>query len=64
MPLDLRERIAADVRAVMDASIESRLLATGQMVNLGGPGEFATAAEQQGARIAAIAKALGIKVGQ
>jgi tripartite-type tricarboxylate transporter receptor subunit TctC len=61
MPLDLRERIAADVRAVTDAVIESRLITTGQMVNLGGPVEFATATEQQRARIAEIAKDLGIK---
>jgi tripartite-type tricarboxylate transporter receptor subunit TctC len=61
MPLDLRERIAADVRAVTDAIIESRLIMTGQMVNLGGPVEFATATEQQSARIAEIAKDLGIK---
>jgi tripartite-type tricarboxylate transporter receptor subunit TctC len=61
MPLDLRERIAADVRAVTDAIIESRLITTGQMVNLGGPVEFATATEQQSARIAEIAKDLGIK---
>jgi tripartite-type tricarboxylate transporter receptor subunit TctC len=61
MPLALRERIAADVRAVTDAVIESRLITTGQMVNLGGPVEFATATEQQRARIAEIAKDLGIK---
>jgi tripartite-type tricarboxylate transporter receptor subunit TctC len=61
MPLDLRERMAADVRAVTDATIESRLLTTGQMVNLGGPVEFATATEQQRARIAEIAKDLGVK---
>jgi tripartite-type tricarboxylate transporter receptor subunit TctC len=61
MPLDLREHIAADVRAVTDAIIESRLITTGQMVNLGGPVEFATATEQQRARIAEIAKHLGIK---
>jgi tripartite-type tricarboxylate transporter receptor subunit TctC len=61
MPLDLRERIAADVRVVTDAIIESRLITTGQMVNLGGPVEFATATEQQRARIAEIAKDLGIK---
>jgi tripartite-type tricarboxylate transporter receptor subunit TctC len=61
MPLDLRERIAADVRVVTDAIIESRLITTGQIVNLGGPVEFATATEQQRARIAEIAKDLGIK---
>jgi tripartite-type tricarboxylate transporter receptor subunit TctC len=64
MPLDLREHIAGDVRAVTDATIESRLITTGQMVNLGGPVEFAAATEHQRARIAAIAKDLGIKAGQ
>jgi tripartite-type tricarboxylate transporter receptor subunit TctC len=64
MPLALRERIAADVRAVTDASIASRLLATGQIVNLGGPVEFAAATEQQRARIAEIAKDLGLKPSQ
>jgi tripartite-type tricarboxylate transporter receptor subunit TctC len=64
MPLALRERIAADVRAVTDASIASRLLATGQIVNLGGPAEFAAATEQQRARIAEIAKDLGLKPSQ
>jgi tripartite-type tricarboxylate transporter receptor subunit TctC len=64
MPLALRERIAADVRAVTDASIASRLLATGQIVNLGGPVEFAAATEQQRARVAEIAKDLGLKSSQ
>jgi tripartite-type tricarboxylate transporter receptor subunit TctC len=64
MPLELRERIAADVRAVMDATIESRLITTGQILNLGGPAEFAAAIEEQRARLAAIAKDLGIKPSQ
>jgi tripartite-type tricarboxylate transporter receptor subunit TctC len=64
MPLDLRERIAADVRAVTDASIEQRLIATGQIVNLGGPAEFAASIADQRARLAAIAKELGIKASQ
>lgn len=64
MPLDLRERIAADVRAVTDATVEQRLIATGQIVNLGGPAEFAGAIADQRARLAAIAKDLGIKASQ
>jgi tripartite-type tricarboxylate transporter receptor subunit TctC len=64
MPINLRERIAADVRAVTDAGIESRLIATGQIVNLGGPAEFVDSIEQQRARLAAIAKDLGIKPSQ
>lgn len=64
MPLELRERIAEDVRAVTDATIASRLIATGQILNLGGPAEFAAAIAQQRARLAAIAKDLGIKPSQ
>jgi tripartite-type tricarboxylate transporter receptor subunit TctC len=58
----LRERIAADVRAVAaDPTIEARLTATGQLLNVGGPAEFAAATAEQRAKIAAIAKDLGIK---
>jgi tripartite-type tricarboxylate transporter receptor subunit TctC len=64
MPMELRERIAADVRAVTDASIESRLITTGQILNVGGPAEFGQSIEQQRARLAAIAKDLGIKASQ
>ena len=64
MPLQLRERIAQDVRAVTDASVESRLIATGQIVNIGGPSEFVAAIDQQRARLAEVAKDLGIKPSQ
>jgi tripartite-type tricarboxylate transporter receptor subunit TctC len=64
MPMELRERIAADVRAVTDASIESRLITTGQILNVGGPAEFGQSIEQQRARLAAIAKDLSIKPSQ
>jgi tripartite-type tricarboxylate transporter receptor subunit TctC len=64
MALDLRERVAADVRAVTDATVESRLISTGQILNLGGPAEFAAAIAEQRARLAAIAKDLGIKPSQ
>ncbi len=58
----LRERIAADVRAAAaDPTIEARLAATGQVLNLGGPAEFGAATDEQRAKIAAIAKELGIK---
>ena len=62
----LRERIAADIRAVVaaDPVIGERLAATGQVLNLGGPAEFAAATEEQRARIAAAAKDLGIKATQ
>lgn len=60
MPLELRERIAADVRAVADQTIATRLAATGQILNIAGPAEFGAAVEAQRAKLAAIAKELGI----
>jgi glutathione synthase/RimK-type ligase-like ATP-grasp enzyme len=41
--------------------IGDRLAATGQLLNVGGPAEFAQATEEQREKIAAIAKDLGIK---
>jgi tripartite-type tricarboxylate transporter receptor subunit TctC len=62
LPADVRERIAADVKAVAaDPFIVSRLVSTGQIVNPGGPAEFAASIEQQRAPVAAIAKEMGIK---
>ena len=63
MPLALRERIAADVAAVAaaDPAIGTRLADTGQVLNVGGPTEFGAATDEQRAKIAAIAKELGIK---
>ena len=63
MPNELRERIAADIRAVIaaDPLIGDRLGATGQILNVGGPAEFAQATEEQREKIAAIANDLGIK---
>ena len=62
MPNALRERIAADVRAVAaDPIIGERLAATAQILNVGGPAEFAAATDAQRARIAAAAAELGIK---
>jgi tripartite-type tricarboxylate transporter receptor subunit TctC len=62
MPLELRERIAADVRGVAaaDTLIEERLNATGQMPNFGAPAEFHASIEEQRARIDAAAKSLGV----
>jgi len=58
----LRERIAADVKAVVaDPVIMERLTATGQIVSPGTPAEFAAAIDEQGANLATFAKALGIK---
>jgi tripartite-type tricarboxylate transporter receptor subunit TctC len=66
MSKELRERIAADIRAVVaaDPKIGERLTATGQVLNLGGPAEFAAATEEQRAKLAAVAKDLGIKATQ
>jgi tripartite-type tricarboxylate transporter receptor subunit TctC len=62
MAAALRERIAADIRAVAaDPSVEPRLIQTGQILNPGSPIEFATAIEQQTGKLAAIAKALDVK---
>jgi tripartite-type tricarboxylate transporter receptor subunit TctC len=62
MSADLRQRIAADVAAVAtDPTVVARLTATAQVVNPGGPAEFASAIEEQRAKMAEIAKRLGIK---
>jgi tripartite-type tricarboxylate transporter receptor subunit TctC len=60
MPLELRQRITADIRAVVDPTIEDRLTITGQLTNLGGPGEFGKSIDEQRAKIADFAKQLGI----
>ena len=60
MPLDLRQRITADIRAVVDPTIEDRLTITGQLTNIGGPEEFGKSIDEQRAKIAAFAKQLGI----
>jgi tripartite-type tricarboxylate transporter receptor subunit TctC len=60
MPLDLRQRITADIRAVVDPTIEDRLTITGQLTNLGGPEEFGKSIDEQRAKIADFAKQLGI----
>ena len=56
----LRERIAADVRAVADKTIDDRLATTGQVMNIGGGAEFAKSIEEQRAEVAKMAKALGV----
>ena len=60
MPLDLRQHITADIRAVVDPTIENRLTITGQLTNIGGPEEFGKSIDEQRAKIAAFAKQLGI----
>jgi tripartite-type tricarboxylate transporter receptor subunit TctC len=61
MPLGLRERIAADIRAVADSTVADRLALTGQIMNIGGPEEFAKSVEEQRAEVASFAAELGIK---
>jgi tripartite-type tricarboxylate transporter receptor subunit TctC len=60
MPLDLRQRITADIRAAVDPTIEDRLTITGQLANIGGPEEFGKSIDEQRAKIADFAKQLGI----
>jgi len=58
----MKEKIAADVKAVAeDGSIGERLKATGQVISVGGPKEFADAIAEQRANIAAVAKAIDFK---
>jgi tripartite-type tricarboxylate transporter receptor subunit TctC len=62
MPDALKEKIAADFRAVAaDGSIAERLKATGQAINIGGPKEFADSINEQRVNVAATAKAIEYK---
>lgn len=61
---DLRERIAADVRAVIDPEVVARLNATGQVVSPGTAAEFTASIERQRAGVAAVAQTLGVKPSQ
>jgi tripartite-type tricarboxylate transporter receptor subunit TctC len=62
IPDELKERIAADVRAVVaDPTIAERLKPTGTVVRAGTAADFAAAIEEQRAKTAAIAEALGVK---
>ncbi|MCX7311484.1 MAG: tripartite tricarboxylate transporter substrate binding protein [Hyphomicrobiales bacterium] len=63
MPMAQRERIAADIKEVMegDPIIRDRLNATAQLFAPGGPEEFAKSIESQRALIAKNAKDLGIE---
>jgi tripartite-type tricarboxylate transporter receptor subunit TctC len=62
MPSELKERIAADFRdGAADGKIGERLEATGQIINIGGPKEFADSVAEQQAAIAAVAKAIDFK---
>ena len=62
MPMELRERIAADIKEVMegDPIVKDRLTRTGQLFNPGGPAEFGASIESQRATVTAAANALGM----
>jgi tripartite-type tricarboxylate transporter receptor subunit TctC len=62
MPAQLRERIATEIKAVMetDSIIKDRLMASGQMFNPGGPAEFGASIDEQRARLKAAANDLDI----
>jgi len=65
MPQSVRDRIAADIRAVVnDPEVETKLSATGQVVNPGSPAEFMTALDDQRATVKKIGDTLGIKPAQ
>ena len=60
MPVERRDRIAADVRTVAaNPVLAARLAAIGQTARAGTPAEFAAAIEAQRAKIAAIVKITG-----
>jgi tripartite-type tricarboxylate transporter receptor subunit TctC len=60
MPLELRQQITADIQTVADDAIKQRLTTTGQLLNIGGPEEFAKSIEAQRVQVAAFAKELAI----
>jgi tripartite-type tricarboxylate transporter receptor subunit TctC len=60
MSTDLRERIAADIRAAgADPMIGQRLAPAGIAVRTSTPAQFAAAIEEERANIAAVAQAIG-----
>jgi tripartite-type tricarboxylate transporter receptor subunit TctC len=63
IPVAVREQIAADVRSVVEAdpTIASRLEATGQVIDLRNPQEFAAGIKELQDQLAGIAKLVGIK---
>lgn len=62
MPDALRDRIAADVRAVgADAALTQKLAVLGQAMRTGTPADFAAMIAEQRAKIAAIAEAIGLQ---
>ena len=66
MPLALREKLATDVKTVMDEDpiIKDRLILTAQVPNPGGPAEFQKSIDEQRAVLAKAAQGLGIAAKQ
>jgi len=65
MPLELRQKIAADFqKAAEDPIIPQRLKDTGQIITLLGPTEFAASVQGQRDKLAELANILGIKAAQ
>jgi tripartite-type tricarboxylate transporter receptor subunit TctC len=60
MPLALRQRITSDIRSVADSTVADRLTASGQIMNIGGPEEFAKSIDAQRAKVAEFAKVIGV----
>jgi tripartite-type tricarboxylate transporter receptor subunit TctC len=62
MPVELRDRIAADVRVVANnPAVKERLATIGIVARGSTPSEFAAAIEEQRAKVTAIAAAIGMK---
>jgi len=62
MPPALKDKIAADFRtAAQDGAIADRLKQTGQVINVGGPQEFAEAIAEQQKNVAEVVKAINFK---
>jgi tripartite-type tricarboxylate transporter receptor subunit TctC len=65
MPAPLRDKIAADFRAVSaDPVIAARLASIGTIMHIRGPSEFAKSVQEQRDKLAALAKTLGLKAAQ
>ena len=61
-PAPLKDKIAADLKAAAaDGAIAARLQATGQVINVGGPQEFADSIEEQRSNVARIVKDINFK---
>jgi tripartite-type tricarboxylate transporter receptor subunit TctC len=63
MALSLREKIAADVRSAVegDPTIAPKVEASGQILDIRGPAEFAAGIKELNEKLAAIAKMTGMK---